>query len=66
VLWALLAALAASQLPSEVQIPIKSVMQAIPQIDNTYSVVHTDIYPRSTDDRFKASVAPDFFVKKAL
>lgn len=40
-------------------------MQAIPPIDNTYSVVHMQIYPKATDDKFKATLPPDYFVKKA-
>jgi len=41
-------------------------MQAIPSIDSTYSVVHSEIYPQGNEDKFMAKVAVDFYVEKAL
>jgi len=60
----LLAALLTNQ--SSKDIPVKPIIQSIPQIDNTYNVVHTSIYPISTDSRFSTNTPQDFFVQKAL
>ena len=48
------------------EIGFKSVMQAIPSIDSTYSVVHSQIYSKLNDDKFKPSIPSDFYVQKAL
>jgi len=40
-------------------------MQAIPTIDSSYSVVHSEIYPQENEEKFKAIVPADFYVQKA-
>lgn len=41
-------------------------MQVIPTIDSKYNVVHSDIYPKANEEKFKPTVAADFYVEKAL
>lgn len=49
----------------EREISLKPFIQPIPSIDSTYSVVHTQLYPKSNEDKFKPSVPSDFYVQKA-